>query len=79
MYPVPRAGNMQLAATTSKRIARKRKWGGRRGNVWLVIRQGKPKHVNKSLKNCKQRLKEVHISCLTWKDGNPLQPYTTQF
>lgn len=27
MYPVPRAGNMQLAATTSKRIARKRKWG----------------------------------------------------
>ena len=47
--------------------------------MWLVIRQGKPKHVNKSLKNCKQRLKEVHISCLTWKDGNPLQPYTTQF
>lgn len=31
MYPVPRAGNMQLAATTSKRIARKRKWGGREG------------------------------------------------
>lgn len=28
MYPVPRAGNMQLAATTSKRIARKRNWGG---------------------------------------------------
>ena len=28
MYPVLRAENMQLAATTSKRIARKRKWGG---------------------------------------------------